>query len=69
MASDEKLAPDGVSHGCEADQIAAAARWLADHDERALPAPATGVLREQFGLEHGDACKAIAEAQRLAGRE
>lgn len=68
MSGDETRAPDGVSHVCETGRIAEAARWLAAHDERALPGPTTRVLREAFGLRFNDACKAIAEARRLGGR-
>lgn len=70
MSVAENLAQpvDVVSHGPEGDQIAAAARWLADHWHVA-PQPLTRTLRESFGLGFNDACRAIAEARRLVGRE
>ncbi len=69
LAPDPRAAPiDGVSHGPEGDQVASAARWLAEHWHVA-PQPLTRTLREMFGLGFGDSCKAIAEARRLAGQE
>lgn len=49
------------------DRITQAAAWLADH-WHVVPQPVTRALREMFDLSFNDACKAIAEARRLAGR-
>lgn len=70
MSAAEDLARpvDGVSHGPEGDQIAAAARWAADH-WHTMPHPRVGTIRRAYGLSFNDACKAIAEAHRLMGRE
>jgi hypothetical protein len=51
-----------------AQQIAAAARWLAETGE-AAPQPLTRTLREKFGLGFNDAVKAMAEAKRIRERE
>ena len=51
-----------------AQQIAAAARWLAEMGE-AAPQPLTRTLREMFGLRFNDAAKAMAEAKRIRERE
>jgi len=48
------------------DRIAQAATWLSDHWHVA-PQPMTRTLREMFGLNFLEACKAIAEARRLTG--
>lgn len=48
------------------DRIAQAAAWLADNWHVA-PQPVTKALREMFDLNFLDACKAMAEARRLAG--
>ena len=48
------------------DRIAQAATWLSDNWHVA-PQPMTRTLREMFGLNFLDACKAIAAARRLAG--
>jgi hypothetical protein len=47
------------------DRIGQAATWLSDHWHVA-PQPVTRTLRKMFGLSFNDACKAIAEARRLA---
>jgi hypothetical protein len=53
----------GIDHE-QTEQISIAARWLAEHWQ-AVPEPLTLTLRQQFGLDFGDAVKAIAEAKRL----
>ena len=50
-----------------AQQIAVAARWLAETGE-AAPQPLTRCLREKFGLGFNDAVKAMAEAKRIIDR-
>lgn len=58
---------DGKAAHPEADKITSAARWLVEHWHVA-PQPITRTLREMFGLGFVDACEALAEANRLAGR-
>ena len=50
-----------------AEQIAVAARWLAETGE-AAPQPLTRTLREMFGLKFNDAVRAMAEARRIRER-
>ena len=49
------------------DKVIEAATWLAEHWHVA-PQPITRTLREMFGLEFLDACKAMAEARRIHDR-
>lgn len=58
---------DGQKLHPEQDQIAAAARWLAD-SWHVAPQPFNRTLRQMFGLNFTDAIKAMAEAQRIVGR-
>jgi len=50
------------------NRIAQAATWLSEN-WHAAPQPMTRTLRQMFGLSFLDACRAIAEARRLAARE
>lgn len=47
-----------------AGRIETAANWLADNWHVA-PQPITRTLRESFGLNFNDACKAMAQARRI----
>lgn len=49
------------------EQIEAAANCLTDN-RHVAPKPITRTLREMFGLAFNDACKAMAEAERIHQR-